>query len=113
MLKKEPAKKIVRRLRNGRITIPAAFRQELGIHEHPFLQMTLVDGELRISPIPAAARTKGSPWLKELYELFAPSREIASQYSEEEINADIDQAIAEVRGRRNRIRVGSNSEVPI
>ena len=44
----------------------------------------------------------GSPWLKELYEYFAPVREeiIARGISEEEVNADIDAAIAEVHAKR-------------
>ena len=101
MSEKEPVKKIVRQLRNGRITIPAVFRHELGIHDHSLLQVTLASGELHISPVQAAAQTQGSAWLKELYELFAPSRELAARYSEDEINADIDQAIADVRERHN------------
>lgn len=101
MSEKEPVKKIVRLLRNGRITIPADFRQELGIQDHPFVEMTLIDGELRISPVRSAVPEKGSAWIMELYQLFASSREIASQYSEDEINADIDQAVAEVRGRQS------------
>jgi DNA-binding protein H-NS len=42
---------------------------------------------------------KGSPWLRELYELFAPTREYirASGITQEELHADIDAAIAEVR----------------
>jgi hypothetical protein len=42
---------------------------------------------------------KGSPWLRELYEYFAPVREeiLARGITEQELNADIDAAIAEVR----------------
>ena len=45
---------------------------------------------------------KGSPWLRELYEYFAPVRDeiLARGISEEEINADIDAAIAEVRAEQ-------------
>lgn len=41
----------------------------------------------------------GSPWLKELYEYYAPVRQeaIDKGYTEEEINRAIDQAVAEVR----------------
>lgn len=44
----------------------------------------------------------GSLWLQELYALFAPWRAIAEErgYTEEEINADIDAAIEEVRAAR-------------
>jgi hypothetical protein len=39
----------------------------------------------------------GSPWLKELYDLFAPARAEAAKYSEEEINTAIDEAVKAVR----------------
>jgi bifunctional DNA-binding transcriptional regulator/antitoxin component of YhaV-PrlF toxin-antitoxin module len=89
--------KIVRQLRNGQVTIPAAFRRRLGIDEDALLQISLVAGELRIKPVQVTERPAGSPWLKELYERFAPVREYAARYSEEEINADIDRAVANVR----------------
>lgn len=43
--------KIVRSLRGGQVTIPAAFRRELGIGDDTMLRMTLADGELRIKPV--------------------------------------------------------------
>ncbi len=39
----------------------------------------------------------GLEWLRELYDYFAPAREEAKRYSEEEINADIDEAVKGVR----------------
>lgn len=97
-----PMTKIVRPFSCGRVTIPVVFRKELGINQETPLQMTLVDGELRIKPIQVAETTEGSPWLRELYEAFAPVREeiLARGISEEEVNADIDAAIAEVRAER-------------
>jgi molybdopterin converting factor small subunit len=44
-------------------------------------------------------KTRGAQWLKELYEYFAPFREEAAKSSEEEINADIDAAVKEVRAK--------------
>ena len=64
--------KIVRPLRGGQVTIPAAFRKELGIGDETMLRMTLIDGELRIKPVQMTETSKGSPWLRELYEYFAP-----------------------------------------
>ncbi len=43
---------------------------------------------------------QGSTWARELYEMFALAREEAGRYGEEEVNADIDTAIAAVRGPR-------------
>jgi|SRR5688500_18856815 len=94
--------KIVRPLRGGQVTIPVAFRKELGIGDDTMLRMTLVDGELRIKPVHIAEPSVGSPGLRALYEYFAPVREdiLRRGISEEEVNADIDAAIAEVRAER-------------
>jgi bifunctional DNA-binding transcriptional regulator/antitoxin component of YhaV-PrlF toxin-antitoxin module len=93
------ATKIVRQLRNGQVTIPADFRRQLGIDEDALLQMTLVSGELRIKPVHVRESAAGSPWLKELYQRFAPVREEAAKYSEEEVDAAIERAVTEVRKR--------------
>ncbi len=95
----EPMTRIVRQLRSGQITIPSDFRRKLGIDEQSYLQITLAQGELRIKPVRVTGQPKGSAWLRELYDHFAPTREIAASHSEEEINADIDRAIADVRNR--------------
>ena len=93
----ESTTRIIRSLRNGQVTIPAEFRRRLGIEDDSLLQVTLDKDELRIKPVQIRERAAGSPWLMELYEQFAPSRAEAARYSEAEINADIDQAIAQVR----------------
>ena len=94
--------KIVRSLRGGQVTIPAAFRRELGIGNDTMLRMTLADGELRIKPVEVSEPSKGSPGLRALYEYFAPVREeiLARGISQEEVFADIDAAIAEVRAEQ-------------
>ncbi len=96
---KEPRRsiKLVRSLRNGQITIPAEFRRRLGIEGDSLLQVTLVQGELRITPVQVTDRSAGSAWLNELYDRFASVREEAEQYSEEEINSAIDGAVRAVR----------------
>ncbi len=98
----DKATKIVRALRGGQITIPIAFRKELGIGEETMLRMTLLDGELRLRPVELKESQKGSSWLRELYDLYAPVREeiLRRGISEEEVNADIDAAIAEVRAEQ-------------
>ena len=90
----------VRSLPSGQITIPAAFRKELGIGEGTLLQLTLARGELRIRPVASGEQPElpaGSPWLKELYDLFEPVRQTAARYSEAEVNADIERAVNAVR----------------
>jgi AbrB family looped-hinge helix DNA binding protein len=97
MPERERMTRIVRPLRSGQITIPAEFRKRLGITDGTMLQLTLEGGELRLKPLQVTETAQGSPWLKELYDLFAPIREEAAKYSEEEVNAAIDQAVAAVR----------------
>ena len=99
MEQRQQRTKIVRSLRNGQITIPAEFRRRLGLQGDSLLQVTLEEGELRIKPLRVSGQSAGSPWLKELYDLFAPVRQEAEQYSEEEINAAIDEAVIDARRR--------------
>lgn len=99
MPERERATRIVRPLRGGQITVPAEFRRKLGIDADSLLQISLVEGELRIRPLTVTERVSGSPWLKELYDYFAPVRDEAEakEYTEEEINAAIDDAVKAVR----------------
>jgi hypothetical protein len=94
----------VRFLLGDEIDIPEVFREELGIDELTLLVLKTVDGELRIKPFHFNENPsgKGSPWLRELYEYFAPVREeiFASGITQEELFADIDAAIEEVRSER-------------
>lgn len=95
---------LVKPLRNGQITIPIAMRRELGIDERTMFQLSVTDDrEIRLKPIRLDEETKGSPWLKDLYEYFAPVREevAASGMSEDEVNDLIDEAIAAVRRERD------------
>ena len=100
MREQQQTTRIVRSLRNGQITIPAEFRRRLGIDGESLLRVTLEDGELRIKPLRVSGETTGSRWLKELYDLFALVRQEAEQYTEEEINTAIDEAVTDAR-RRN------------
>lgn len=91
--------KIIRPLRGGQVTIPADYREKLGIDADTLLQISLMEGELRIKPVQVSnkALVTGSPWLKEAYEAFADVRKQTEQYSEDEINQAIDQALKAVR----------------
>lgn len=87
---------LVKQLRNGQITIPKKFRDELGLQTDDLLAMNVNNGKLEIERV-SISETRGSPWLRDLYELFAPLRESLAEYSEQEINNAIDEAIKEVR----------------
>ncbi len=102
---KEPMTKIIRQLRSGQITIPSEFRKQLGIDEQSYLQITLAQGELRIKPVEVKPQSKGSAWLKELYDYFEPVREEAKNYTESEINAAIDDAVRAVRKKNAHSRL--------
>jgi AbrB family looped-hinge helix DNA binding protein len=106
MSQQESQSKIVRSLRGGQITIPAEFRDQLGIREDSLLRMTLDHGELHIVPVRVSTEQQGSPWLRELYEYFAPVRQeiLESGISEEELVADIEAAVAEVRAEKRKGR---------
>ena len=91
--------RIVRHLRGGQITIPAEFRQALNLDKYDMLQVTLEGDELRIRPVKVADVETGSDWLYDLYALFAPARQQAATYTEEEVNADIDAVLADIRER--------------
>ena len=99
--------KIVRSLRNGQLTIPSDFRESLGINTNTLLQISLLNGELRIKPVIPMESKAGSPWLKELYDYFEPVRkEIkAKGYSEKEINDVIDKAVKAVRKKHAKSSV--------
>lgn len=101
--------KVVRRLHSGQLTIPAEFRREWGLGDDDFLLLTLEGDELRLKPLhldeagdDGPRADEGSPWFRALYEYFAPVRQeiLGRGISEEEVNADIDAAIAAVRAER-------------
>ena len=94
------ATKLVRPLRGGQITIPVEFRQQLGIGPDTVLEVELIEGELRVKPMSLARTVAGSPWVKELYDLFAPVREEAKGQSSDQIDAAIDAAVKVVRRKR-------------
>jgi AbrB family looped-hinge helix DNA binding protein len=98
--------RIVRLLRNGQITIPKEFREALGLGPDDLVGITLTDGTLGISRMEAAPQEQGSPWLKELYDVFAPVRQsfVESGMTEDEINAELDAALREAREERDRER---------
>lgn len=97
----KPKRKIVRQLRNGQITIPKEFREELGIEPDDLLEVTIQGHGLELRPL-NATKGGGSEWAVKLYEAFAPVRESLSDLSEEEINRAIDEALEEVRSTRRK-----------
>jgi len=93
-------RKIVRQLRHGQITIPKELREALGLEDDDLLAITFTGGKLEVEPVKVAPKPKGSPWAKELYELFAPVRKSLEGHGEEEINEAVEEALKEVRAEK-------------
>jgi AbrB family looped-hinge helix DNA binding protein len=91
-------RKVTRVLRHGQVTIPKEIREALGVEEGDLLALDLEGNTLTVAPVDVRKR-EGSPWLKELYDMFEPVRDALKDVPEEEINKWIDEAIAEVRAR--------------
>lgn len=54
--REKPVSKIVRPLAKGQITIPAEFRERLGIDADTLLNVTLLAGKLEITPVTVQER---------------------------------------------------------
>jgi AbrB family looped-hinge helix DNA binding protein len=93
-------RRLVKQLRHGQITIPKEFRDALGLQDDGILAISLVEGKLEVEAVTVEPKPMGSPWARELYELFAPVRKAAKSHSEPEINDAIDDAVREVRRRK-------------
>lgn len=93
-------RRVIKQLRHGQITIPKDLREAAGIEPGDLLAIDVVDGKLQVEPVKVTPKRKGSPWAKELYELYAPVRESLRGVPEEEINRAIDEAVREVRARK-------------
>jgi len=93
---------IVQQSADGRIFIPEEFLRAIGVQFGDPLRMTLVDGAIKVEPA-GAVPDRGPNLYAKLYEAFAPVRDgiLAAGYTEEEINADIDAAIAAARAARD------------
>lgn len=88
---------LVKPLRSGQITIPASLRRKLGFDNNTYLQIRIVEGELRIKPVKIAEKAGESAWFKSLYDQFSEVRKEAQSSTEKEIDQTIDEAVKAVR----------------
>ncbi len=102
--------RIVRQLRHGQITIPKEFRDAMQLEPNDLLAVTLAGGKLEVASVRATPKGPGSPWFKELYDLFAPVRQsyLESGMTEDEINAELDAAVRDARAERQRRRASGS-----
>jgi hypothetical protein len=86
-------------LEDGKVTIPEDLLEEWGVANGATLKVQLEEGTLRLLPLDPEEEARRKHPFVALYEWFAPTREYvkARGYTDEEIDADIDAAIAEVR----------------
>jgi AbrB family looped-hinge helix DNA binding protein len=101
MVSSERTASVVKPLRKGQVNIPAEFREKLGIEENSLLRLTLTGDKIEITPMATVSKSEQRTWVQELYAMFAPVREDARELTETEVDALIDEAIAEVRARRD------------
>lgn len=92
--------RIVKQLRHGQITIPKELREALSLEEDDLLSITLTEGRLEIQPLKAVPRTGGTPWARELYELFEPVRRSLERYEEGEIEEAVEEAVRDARSEK-------------
>lgn len=92
---------LVRVQEKGQVTLPADVRKKTGLKRGDLVSVTATEGGVLIMPV-EVREAKGSPWLRELYDYFAPMREeaVAKGYTEEQIDAAIDDALREARTSR-------------
>lgn len=95
-------KRVVKQLRHGQITIPKDLREAAGIEPEDLLSIDVVEGKLQVEPVRISPKGTGSPWARELYELFAPVRKSLEGRSEDEINDAIDEAVKAVRAGKKK-----------
>ena len=94
-----PNTRLVRPLRNGQVTLPAAFRHALRLDLASMLQITLEGDSLRIRAYNPMQLETGSDWLRELYHHFRLIRRESALSDEQDVNSFIDQAIATLRAK--------------
>ena len=87
-------------LEDGKITIPEDLLEEWGVANGATLKIKLDEGALRLVPLDPEEEARRKHPFVALYEWFAPTREKIQEsgLSQEELYADIDAAVAEVRG---------------
>lgn len=94
-------RRLIKRLRRGRITIPKEIRDEMGLRADDVLEITLEDGKLVIEPA-TITRTMGTPWIKALYDQYVAGPEIRHGAPQPEIKPATDSADRKTRTRRKR-----------
>ncbi len=92
--------KLIRVQEKGQVTLPADVRRKTGLKKGDLVSVTTTEDGVLIKPV-EVKETQGSPWLKELHAYFAPVRAEAEEkgYTEEQIDAAIDDAVVAVRLR--------------
>jgi len=94
-------RRLIKRLRRGRVTIPKEFRAEMGLRADDLLEITLEEGKLVIEPA-TVTRTMGTPWIKALYDHFLAGQGVRQEAPEQQINPAGVATDKKTRARRKR-----------
>ncbi len=95
--KKKSLLPVIKVLRSGQVTLPAALRQSARISEGDLLMPEVKNGVITLRP---AVTLSPETAVKRLRALFAKSRQAASKLSEAELKSIVEEACSYGRGRK-------------
>lgn len=89
---------LVKIIRHGQITLPAEFRRALSLAEGDYLEAELEENRIVLKPKMVLDRTEA---IKKLHHLMDKVQARNEEFSEEEVERDIQEAIEAVRHRQH------------
>lgn len=89
---------LVKIIRHGQITLPAELRRALNLAEGDYLEVELEDGRIVLKPKTVLDRNEA---IQKLHELMDRVQARNEEFSEEEVEREIQEAIQAVRRRKH------------
>ena len=87
---------LIRMLRGGMFTLPATTRKELGLKEGDYVEVQVVDGEVRLKPVTLVNPREAERRLDEILSRVTP-REHRPERSEDELVSEVADLIRQTR----------------
>ena len=87
---------LIRMLRGGMFTLPAATRRELGLKDGDYLEMQVKDGEVRLKPVTLVNPAEAERRLDEILSRVKPQNERPKR-SEDELVSEVADVIRQSR----------------
>ncbi len=85
---------VVKVLRGGQVTLPAALRKDVNLEEGDLLEAEIHDGVITLKPVMTLTSQEAKRRIKAI---FAKSRGAGQSLSDAEVQSLIDEAITQVR----------------